>query len=59
MLLDKPQLQTTLDTVIDAQPFLGALNADPTARGIFGALSLIQDRRRTGPRRYRPLPCRR
>jgi hopanoid biosynthesis associated RND transporter like protein HpnN len=41
MLLDKPQLQTTLDTVIAAQPFLGALNADPTARGIFGALSLI------------------
>jgi uncharacterized protein len=41
MLLDKPQLQTTLDTVIDAQPFLGSLSADPTARGIFGALSLI------------------
>ncbi len=41
MLLDKPKLQTTLDTVIAAQPFLGALSADPTARGIFGALSLI------------------
>jgi hopanoid biosynthesis associated RND transporter like protein HpnN len=41
LLLDKPQLQTTLDTIIAAQPFLGELSADPTARGIFNALSLI------------------
>ena len=41
LLLDKPQLQATLDTIIAAQPFLGELSADPTARGIFNALSLI------------------
>jgi hopanoid biosynthesis associated RND transporter like protein HpnN len=41
LLLDKPQLQTTLDTIIAAQPFLGELSADPTGRGIFNALSLI------------------
>ncbi len=41
LLLDKPQLQSTLDTIITAQPFLGQLSADPSARGIFGALGLI------------------
>jgi hopanoid biosynthesis associated RND transporter like protein HpnN len=41
LLLDKAQLQTTLDTIITAQPFLAQLSADPTARGVFGALSLI------------------
>jgi hopanoid biosynthesis associated RND transporter like protein HpnN len=41
LLLDKPQLQSTLDTIITAQPFLGELSADPSARGIFNALGLI------------------
>jgi hopanoid biosynthesis associated RND transporter like protein HpnN len=41
LLLDKTQMQTTLDTIIAAQPFLAQLSADPSARGIFGALGLI------------------
>jgi len=41
LLLDKPQLQSTLDTIITAQPFLAELSADPSARGIMGALGLI------------------
>ena len=41
LLLDKPQLQDTLDTIITAQPFLAQLSADPSARGVFSALSLI------------------
>jgi hopanoid biosynthesis associated RND transporter like protein HpnN len=41
LLLDRDQLQSTLDTIITAQPFLGQLSADPSARGIFGALGLI------------------
>lgn len=41
LLLDARQLDATLDTIIQAQPFLGQLNADPTARGLFAALSLV------------------
>ena len=41
LLLDQTQLQDTLDTIITAQPFLAQLSADPSARGVFGALSLI------------------
>ena len=41
LLLDEPQLQSTLDTIITAQPFLAQLSADPSARGILGALGLI------------------
>jgi hopanoid biosynthesis associated RND transporter like protein HpnN len=41
LLLDKTQLQSTLDTIITAQPFLAELSADPSARGIFNALGLI------------------
>jgi hopanoid biosynthesis associated RND transporter like protein HpnN len=41
LLLSKDQLQSTLDTIITAQPFLGQLSADPSARGIMGALGLI------------------
>jgi hopanoid biosynthesis associated RND transporter like protein HpnN len=41
LLLDKPDLQSTLDTIISAQPFLAELSADPSARGIFKALGLI------------------
>jgi hopanoid biosynthesis associated RND transporter like protein HpnN len=40
-LMDDKQLQTTLDAIIQAQPFLGGLAADPTARGLFGTLSLV------------------
>ena len=41
MLVDTAKLTDLLDQTIDAQPFLGQLNADPTARGLFGALGLI------------------
>jgi hopanoid biosynthesis associated RND transporter like protein HpnN len=34
-------LQDLLDRTVDAEPFLGQLSADPSARGLFGALGLI------------------
>jgi hopanoid biosynthesis associated RND transporter like protein HpnN len=41
MLLNAKQLQALLDQIIDAQPFLGQLAADPSARGLFAALTLV------------------
>ncbi len=41
LLLDTKQLSDLMDRTIDAQPFLGQLIADPTARGLFSALSLL------------------
>ena len=41
LFLDLPVLQALLDQTIDAQPFLGQLAADPSARGLFAALSLL------------------
>ncbi len=41
MFLDPKELESLLDRTIDAQPFLGQLVADPSARGLFAALSLI------------------
>jgi hopanoid biosynthesis associated RND transporter like protein HpnN len=41
MFLDTKQLGTLLDRIIDAQPFLGQLVADPSARGLFAALTLL------------------
>jgi hopanoid biosynthesis associated RND transporter like protein HpnN len=41
LLLDTKQLSDLMDRTIDAQPFLGQLVADPTARGLFSALSLL------------------
>ena len=41
LFLDTPVLQALLDQTIDAQPFLGQLAADPSARGLFAALSLL------------------
>jgi hopanoid biosynthesis associated RND transporter like protein HpnN len=41
MLIDGKQLSATLDTIIQAQPFLGEMTADPTARGLFTSLSLV------------------
>ncbi len=43
LFLDVPELTSLLNHTIDAQPFLGKLNADPTLRGLFGALSLIAE----------------
>ena len=41
LFVSEDQLQTLLDQTIDAQPFLGQLAADPSLRGLLGALSLI------------------
>jgi hopanoid biosynthesis associated RND transporter like protein HpnN len=41
LFLDKPELETLLNQTIDAQPFIGQLVADPSARGLFSALSLV------------------
>jgi len=41
LFLDPGKLRDLLDQTIDAQPFLGTLAADPTARGLFSALSLV------------------
>lgn len=41
LFLDTKTLQSLLDRTVDAQPFLGQLAADPSARGLFGALGLL------------------
>ncbi|MCW3474487.1 MMPL family transporter [Limobrevibacterium gyesilva] len=41
LFLEKDTLQDVLDRTIDAQPFLGQLVADPSARGLFAALTLV------------------
>jgi uncharacterized protein len=41
LLIDTKQLTDLMNRTIDAQPFLGQLVADPTARGLFSALSLL------------------
>ena len=41
LFLDTATLGPLLDQIVDAQPFLGQLAADPSARGLFSALALI------------------
>ncbi|WP_428484980.1 MMPL family transporter [Rhodopila sp.] len=41
LFLSLKQLSALMDQTIDAQPFLGQLVADPSARGLFAALSLL------------------
>ena len=41
LFLDKSKLEPTLDRIIDAQPVLGELATDMSARGLFAALSLV------------------
>ncbi len=41
LFLDRAKLEPLLNQTIDAQPFLGQLVADPSARGLFAALSLV------------------
>lgn len=41
LFLSDQQLSSLMDQTIDAQPFLGQLVADPSARGLFSALSLL------------------
>jgi hopanoid biosynthesis associated RND transporter like protein HpnN len=43
LFLTTPELTDLLDRTIDASPFLGQLAADPSARGLFSALSLIAE----------------
>ena len=48
LFLSPPQLQEVLDRTVDAEPFLGKLVADPSARGLFGALGLIAEGAKRG-----------
>ena len=41
LFLDTKQLAALLEQTIDAQPFLGQLAKDPSARGLFAALELL------------------
>ena len=41
LFLDTDKLESLLDRTIDAQPFLGELAQDPSARGVFKSLSLL------------------
>ena len=41
LFLTKPQLESVMEHTIDAQPFLGQLTADPSARGLFASLALL------------------
>jgi len=41
LFLEASQLESLVDRMIDAQPFLGELSKDPSARGLFEALSLL------------------
>ncbi len=41
LFLDPTQLSALMDQTIAAQPFLGQLVADPSARGLFSALALL------------------
>ena len=41
LFLDQKQLEQLLNGTIDAQPFLGQLVADPSARGLFASLALL------------------
>jgi hopanoid biosynthesis associated RND transporter like protein HpnN len=41
LFLETSQLEALIERMIDAQPFLGELAKDPSARGLFGALSLL------------------
>lgn len=41
LFLDQKTLQSLLDRTVDAQPFLGQLVADPSARGLLATLGLI------------------
>ena len=54
LFLDLPTLQQVLDQIIDAQPFLGQLAADPSLRGLCNALSLIARGVEAGQANLRP-----
>jgi len=54
LFLDRAQLSALLDQTIDAQPFLGQFAADPSLRGLLGALSLIAEGVRVGQANLTP-----
>ena len=57
LFLDEPDLVELLDRTIDAQPFLGQLASDPSARGLFSTLALVAmgiDRGETALDSFRP-----
>ena len=41
LFLEQKQLEDLLNSTIDAQPFLGQLATDPSARGLFASLALL------------------
>ncbi len=57
LFLQPKQLSDLMDQTIDAQPFLGQLVADPSARGLFAALSLLGVGVTPGGRRFDTLPA--
>nr|WP_294914857.1 MMPL family transporter [uncultured Neokomagataea sp.] len=48
LFFDQKDLEPLLDSIVSAQPFLGTLAADPSARGLFGALGLVGEGLRSG-----------
>ncbi len=57
LFLDQPDLTDLLDRTIDAQPFLGQLSGDPSARGLFATLALVAmgiERGETSATAFRP-----
>jgi hopanoid biosynthesis associated RND transporter like protein HpnN len=52
LFLSPAALQRTLDAVVDAAPFLGQMAQDPSARGLFSALTLVAE----GVRRGQAIP---
>ncbi|MPV99448.1 MMPL family transporter [Bombella apis] len=53
LFIDTKQLEPLMDSTIAAQPFLGMLAADPSARGLFGTFSLMA----TAIRSNQPIPA--
>jgi uncharacterized protein len=41
LFLSPPELTRLMNRIVEAQPFLGTLSADPTGRGLFSALGLL------------------
>ncbi len=54
LFLDLAPLSALLDQTVDAQPFLGQLAADPSLRGLLGALSLIAEGVKAGQANLQP-----
>ncbi len=55
LFLDQPTLTGLMDRTIDAQPFFGQLVADPSARGLFAALTLLAMGVERGEARLEPI----